>query len=154
MMRCDRSRARIQDWLDEPGAPAMPAEIREHIRDCTDCRSFIKRWNTIEAGLMTMREQAPRLSPDFGHSLQARLHAGPVRRERVRTPVKWSFAIAGASSAAVLILLTLYLLGARQNTLPSANGPSYANGRSSGGAINTDSPSSFPSTLPLANTGR
>jgi predicted anti-sigma-YlaC factor YlaD len=129
----------------------MPEEIREHIHDCSDCRSFIKRWNAVEAGLMSMRGAAPQLSPDFSHSLHARLRAGQVKRERMRVPVKWTFAVAGASSLAVLVLLVLYLVGAKHSGVPALSGAAYANGRP-GGSV-PDSPSPF-SNLPLANTGR
>lgn len=110
-MHCARIRDRIQDWFDSPGAPAMPDDVREHVHACAECRAFIQRWNRIEAGLQSLREDAPRLSLDFHSSLRARVERLPSGRPRFADLQIARFARPAqlAMSAACVALLLLFL---------------------------------------------
>src|SRR5207247_560027 len=77
-MRCKSYRARLHEWLDQPSAPALPADLAEHVRSCTMCRKLIKQWNAIEVQMLAARTEVPDLSRGFRASLQARLQGPPV----------------------------------------------------------------------------
>lgn len=118
-MHCARIRDRIQDWFDTPGAPAMPDDVRTHVHDCAECRTFIQRWNRIEAGLQTLREDAPRLSADFHASLRSRVERQPLRRARLadlqiaRFARPTQFAMGAACAALLLLFLAHVVISSR-----------------------------------------
>lgn len=70
---CRTIRKQIHRWMDAPSPATMPETIRDHVGDCADCRSFIKEWNAIEVGLVSIRDHAPSLTAGFASSLDARL---------------------------------------------------------------------------------
>jgi hypothetical protein len=72
-MRCDVTVEQIQNWFDTPGSAPMPDGVKAHIKDCSTCREFIKQWNSIEVGLVSMRDQTPGMSSGFTSALSARL---------------------------------------------------------------------------------
>src|SRR5437016_5251396 len=89
-MRCNSYRARLHEWLDQPSAPALPADLAEHVRSCTPCRKLIKQWNAIEVQMLAARNDTPDLSPGFRTSLRARLQGSPVARPSWNPPrVHW-----------------------------------------------------------------
>jgi hypothetical protein len=84
-MRCTTCRTQLHDWFDTQGAEPMPPAVSEHVRDCSDCKSFIKKWNSVEVGLQSVRETGAMPSQDFAVALKARL-AREERRRRIRIP--------------------------------------------------------------------
>jgi predicted anti-sigma-YlaC factor YlaD len=154
-MRCENSRDRIQEWLDTPGAPSMSPEIGEHIRECTDCRSFIKNWNSIELGFQSMREQAPPLSNDFTVSLQARLRAEQTS-SRIPWPFRpWQFALVGASAAALVIAMIFHFSGSAQMNRGNVHNPaSTVAARNNSLGHSTDAANSSLAVMPLVTTNR
>ncbi len=126
-MRCDSTVKQIQSWFDTPGAAPMPDTVRDHIRDCSSCRAFIKQWNSIEVGLVSMREQSPLLSSSFNAALNTRLQTvkrGPAILYWFRgliPPRQARLALAG-SSAALLVWLCYLLGGAVMGSFSGRNG--------------------------------
>jgi hypothetical protein len=116
IMSCKSIRAQIHDWMDLPSPGAMPDPIRDHIRDCPECHAFIKRWNAVEVGLVSMRNQAPALSTGFESALDSRLDAtrqSPAAWSWVRRlvpPRQAKLALAGGSAA--LLVWLCYMVGA------------------------------------------
>lgn len=114
-MHCTTCRTQIHDWFDTQGASAMPPDVSEHVRDCSDCRSFIKNWNSVELGLQSVRDQSVTLSADFSTSLRARLAREEGRRwARFRFPTLPSFnygRLALAALAVVVIMLAVKYSG-------------------------------------------
>ena len=120
-MSCTNYREKMQDWFDATGAPAMPDELRDHVRVCTDCTQYIRNWNSLEISLRSIRDQIPQMSADF----RSNLNAAIVDREK-RT-VWMSFqqhkntVFAFTASAAVLGAIAIYMFsGMRQSLNPSA----------------------------------
>ena len=72
-LACTTIRKQIHDWMDAASPSPMPETVREHIRHCTDCHLFIREWNAVEVGLVSMRNQIPTLSPSFETGLDTRL---------------------------------------------------------------------------------
>ena len=70
---CTSIRKQIHNWMDAASPSPMPEAVREHIRHCSDCHLFIKQWNAVEVGLVSLRTQAPTLSPSFATGLESRL---------------------------------------------------------------------------------
>lgn len=114
-MPCKKIREEIDRWLDSAQPGAMPAPIRDHIQTCSDCHWFLKQWNAIEVGLISMRTQTPSISPSFAATLDARLDG--VSRgssilnwfRRLLPPRQARLALAGGSLA--LLALLGYLIG-------------------------------------------
>jgi hypothetical protein len=126
----------------------MPEEIREHVRDCAGCRAFIREWNSIEAGLQSLRSQTPALPADFHDRLDDRLRGVRPVSPAVRCLPALRFAAAGALATAALAALALYA--------GSTRGPAGAppDALASGRAASPQQPANTLPHLPLANTGR
>jgi hypothetical protein len=124
-MQCNVIRERIQEWFDVPSA-AMPADVRVHVKECADCRDFIKRWNAIEVGLVSIRDgssQTPELSAAFASSLQSRLN-DPRPRFRLQfslPPLAWRMTVVGAA-----ILLLAFVVRTAITRGVHWNGPAIA----------------------------
>jgi hypothetical protein len=156
---CEAARALVHEWLDAPGS-TMPSELRNHVKDCSGCRTFVKQWNGIEVGLMGLREQNAAPSREFSTVLSARLKA--ERSRRFSFPVfpalpvlnGWRPALAGTMALAAAALVLYIAFGSRVlsngkfgSTLASAGRPTERDGQPEASpAIN--------GTLPLANTNR
>jgi predicted anti-sigma-YlaC factor YlaD len=155
-MRCENSRARIQEWLDTPGATAMSPEIGEHIRECTECRGFIKKWNSIELGLQSMREQAPQLSSDFSFSVQSRIQAEQAASRSPWSFRPWHFALVGASAAALFIAMFFHFSGGVRTNRGNVHNPASSLAAAREAAPNHSMEPTNPSlaTFPLVGTGR
>jgi predicted anti-sigma-YlaC factor YlaD len=106
-MRCDSVREKIHHWFDRPGAAAIPEEVGQHIKVCTDCRVFISRWNSIELCIQSMREEMPELSAGFQSRLAQRLqNAAPApRRPLLIQHWRWT-----AVGVATMLLIALFLM--------------------------------------------
>ena len=105
-MRCTTCRDQLHNWFDTQGSAAMPVEVSEHVRDCSDCRSFIKSWNSVELGLQSVREHGPTPSADFAVALQARLSREKSRRWiRIPFPSIQPFAAKRLAFAALAVFL-------------------------------------------------
>ena len=88
----------------------MPDGVKDHIKDCSTCREFIKQWNSIEVGLVSMREQTPVMSSGFTSMLNARLETvkpgSPIlyRFRSLIPPRQARMALIGASAALLVWL--------------------------------------------------
>lgn len=107
-MRCEKMRARLHGWLDQPSASSLPAELADHVRECGNCRAFVKQWNSIEIQLQTMRHDGPQPSPGFREALKVRLQS-PPERQPFRLP---SFNMRPVLTYASILLVALALLSA------------------------------------------
>src|SRR5205807_1225769 len=100
------------------GVTALPPELGEHVRECTGCRSFISRWNTIELRLQALREEAPRLSPDQVMALRARMRGPAVRTSRRIDMTPFRYAVVTATTALALAAMLYGLSSFRLATSP------------------------------------
>lgn len=117
-MSCTTIRARLHDWMDQPGAPGMPAEVALHVHDCADCRSFIKRWNSIELSIQSARSDVPPMSSGFRAAIYDRLDQPRVRRPMFGRMPGWRYTLAGATAAAALAAMLYGLASMRLPSLP------------------------------------
>lgn len=126
-MRCETAIEQIQEWLDKASTGAMPEEIGAHIRGCAECRTFIQRWNHIEVGIQSLREEAPLLPNTFAEGLKARLaeeKSHPGFSMRLREYVQYrlvgpfgysrrmKFAVAGLSMILLVAVAVMVLSAA------------------------------------------
>lgn len=96
-MSCTNYKEIIQDWMDTPGSPSMPMELRDHLLTCTDCTQWIRRWNSIEIGLSSMRSETPPPSFTFRSDIKDAVEAG--KRRTIFTYVKANRRILAFGSA-------------------------------------------------------
>jgi hypothetical protein len=93
---CEKTKVRLDDWLDGllPGEAAD--EIRDHLSFCHDCRALFERHRAVAEDLLTLDAVAHRIadSPAAG------------RRGAVR-PLRW---ISAAGAVAAALLLSAYAL--------------------------------------------
>lgn len=154
-MKCDTAREQIQDWLDTHHATAMPEPLRDHVRECVECRTFIQSWNSIELRLQTAREDAPPLSSDFTIRLRARLNAPPAQPVRSFSFPRWQIAL--AASLSVILLLLMLWQGFRFLRAPDTATVPYASVTHTPPPAPSEGNRSLPafsSQLPLADTTR
>jgi hypothetical protein len=103
-------------WLDSALPGAMPKPIRDHIQTCSDCHLFLKQWNAIEVGLVSMRTQTPAVSASFASGLDQRLEgvsqgsAILAAFRRLAPPRQVRLVLAGGTLALLAILC--YMVGA------------------------------------------
>src|SRR5947208_2091727 len=115
-MSCKRIRQDMHRWLDAALPGAMPKPIRDHIQTCSDCHLFLKQWNAIEVGLVSMRTQTPFVSASFASGLDQRLEGisqGSVilnAFRRLAPPRQVRLVLAGGTLALLAILC--YMVGA------------------------------------------
>lgn len=125
-MNCRTIRAEIHRWMDSQEPGALPESVRAHIRDCASCHAFIKEWNAIEVGMVSMRSAAPVLSGGFTAALDARLSgvqqgsALTAWFRRLVPPRQARLALAGGSAA--LALWLTYLASTTVMTAMSRHG--------------------------------
>jgi hypothetical protein len=157
-MRCTTCRTQLHTWFDSHGSDAMPLEVGEHIRDCSECRTFIKSWNSVELGLQSIQSHSTNLSSDFAVRLRARL-AREEGRRRYYFPFPAFPAfnygrLAVAAVAAVMIVIAIRYSGGIRSML-NANGPTVAvhrSGTSPIGSKTNDVKPAIPRDLPFAKT--
>ena len=123
-MRCSKTRKRLQEWFDKPVSP-LPPDVAEHVRNCTDCRSLVTRWNAIELELQAMKGEGPILPADFAASVRKRLRQPDVRAPWRMPAYAWRFATAGAAVLVAAAAL-LYVLGGMRILFPTARPGSAA----------------------------
>lgn len=72
----------FEDWLftEEPLAPEQFQALREHLRDCEDCRRLEASWNGVRRTLRAAPEAAP--APGFTARWQERLAVQRLQRQR------------------------------------------------------------------------
>lgn len=152
-MRCAISREKLQDWFDQPGTPGLPPDLASHVRECTDCRGYVKRWNAIELGLQSMRLDSSQPSVDIAAAVRARIQSPMQRSERWLTFPARRLALVGATAAAAMAAVALALWGARLFAPASHTTASTLAIMRPAAPAHTPGPApGLPSDLPLAET--
>jgi hypothetical protein len=149
---CKSIRRQIHAWMDDSAAVSIPAPVADHIRHCSDCHLFIKQWNAVEVGMVSMRGQTSALSPSFAMVLNSRLDSASQNSSvvswfrRIAPPRQAKLALMGGSAA--LLALLCCVLGAA--LLRSLDSRSAANIASSSHSQPTEPATPIPAQIPLA----
>ncbi len=62
MNRCERTRAHLDDWLDDRLGQADRDDVETHLRECRDCEAFFAQHRTLAADLATLGGAADRIA--------------------------------------------------------------------------------------------
>lgn len=54
MMGCEKTRIRVEDWLDGTLIEEAAGEVRDHLAFCVDCRDFFDKQRQIQNGLVAL----------------------------------------------------------------------------------------------------
>ena len=69
-MRCQQ----VLECLEDVGTVSLPDAVRQHVRKCRACETYVRDWVLVRAGLRSLaREAAPELSVGFAARLVRRL---------------------------------------------------------------------------------
>jgi predicted anti-sigma-YlaC factor YlaD len=116
-MHCRKTRKRLQEWFDQPVAP-LPSDVAAHVKECTDCRALVTRWNAIELQIQAMKSEEISPSADIAASVRKRLREPDIRAPW-RVPVM-AWRLAGAGAAAMVAAAALfYVLGGMRILTPA-----------------------------------
>jgi predicted anti-sigma-YlaC factor YlaD len=161
-MVCANIREQLHHWFDESASGAMPTAAAEHVRDCHDCRNFIRQWNAIELRLQSVRSEPVTLSPDFTRTLNTRLQEERTRSRRfwlsrdvlfLGSPFQRMMVSATAYLLLILLAFQVVRLSRTYYERTRTNEPMTAQGERSA-PTPAGTPAAFPPALPLANTTR
>ena len=108
-MLCSTNRKRLQEWFDKPVSP-LPRDVAAHVKQCTNCRTLVTRWNAIELQIQSMKNEGPELAPDFADTVRRRLREPDVPRPWQMPFLAWRAATLCAA-AMVVLAAVLYVLG-------------------------------------------
>src|SRR6266478_851789 len=109
MMLCSTNRKRLQEWFDKPVSP-LPTDVPAHVKQCSNCRTLVTRWNAIELQIQSMKNEGPELGPDFADAVRRRLREPDVPRPWQLPFSAWRAATLCAATVVVAAAL-LYVLG-------------------------------------------
>jgi len=106
-MNCEEALVLISGYLDGTNTDAEMAQLRTHLKDCSDCRQTLQTLKELEQGMVSLKEEPP---ADLKASVmeQIRMEAKPTRRLRRWIPV--------AAAAALVFAVGLGGLGPRVET--------------------------------------
>ena len=106
-MNCEEALVLISGYLDGTNTDAEMAQLRTHLKDCSDCRQTLQTLKELEQGMVSLKEEPP---ADLKASVmeQIRMEAKPTRRLRRWMPV--------AAAAALVFAVGLGGLGPRVET--------------------------------------
>ena len=147
-LRCRRVRGTLERWLDSRAATPMPQHVAEHIRECSDCRTYVTRWNAVELQLRSVRDAWP-----ARHEVEAVMAglARPSGTENVPLPAlrrpSGRMLLAGVTAMALAVVaLGVYLALAMRSPQTLASGGSAASpiGVEAMGAVQREAPMFAP----------
>lgn len=95
MYSCDEIKEQLWD-IAELDESEIPAHIKEHIENCTECAAEFDEIKKIKADLSSMHEDAP-------SELVGNVMAAVKKDKRYKTPINKIVKICAASAAAVLL---------------------------------------------------
>jgi predicted anti-sigma-YlaC factor YlaD len=107
-MACAKGNKIIHDWLDQPHSGSAPEEVAAHLRECSECRTFVQRWNAIELGIQAARRNVPPLTHDLNRAVWTRIRMG--RRRVTLAAFRRRALVAVAMGAAVIAAIALALM--------------------------------------------
>ena len=128
----------------------MPPEAAAHLRDCSDCRDFVRRWDQIELGLQNLRDSVPSPSLDFRISLETRPKRSTAPRLH-RNPLVYARWAAAAVVLIIALLAMTYALSGK-GPLPPERAGSLAIVRPAPNTHYAPRPDPLKGELPLAQT--
>ncbi|MEP6755063.1 MAG: hypothetical protein ABJA67_06160 [Chthonomonadales bacterium] len=99
----------------------MPEDIRVHLRECDDCRNFVRQWNSIEIAIQKSKAEVITPSMGFLQNLQTNLHVEPKRQPRQFNFRLNRLSFAGAFAAIIVLAILLRIgigISARNTTEP------------------------------------
>ena len=149
-MHCSSTRELLHQWFDLSGSGSIPSEAAAHLRDCSDCRDFVRRWDQIELGLQGLRDQALSPSPDFRISLEAP-RKRYVSQWIQRNPFIYARWAAAAATVIIMLLGITYALTGRW-PLPPERAGSLAIVQPAPNSNYSPNADQLNRDLPLANT--
>jgi len=115
-MNCRRYEKWISDEIDRALSAEKTGRLREHLEECTGCRSYREMVIRLQhgTGLLPRPDLRPDFWSDFSRRLELETRTGRPRPARLRTPFqRWAWSGAGAG---LLLALGLALWLSRPGT--------------------------------------